>query len=58
MNLNHCGGTFPDALMKLTGKASDHMNYKKSKMARQLRREKQRSLTKRRQLKSCARGFG
>ena len=58
MNPNHCGGTFPDALMKLTGKASDHMIYKKGTPVRQIKRQKKRASLKRRQVKSPATGFG
>ena len=55
-NVNRSGGTFSDELMKLGG--SDHMIYKKANVARQLKRHRERSLAKRRQLKPQTRGFG
>jgi hypothetical protein len=56
LNVNHSGGTFSDALMKLGG--SDHMIYKKGTPVRQIKRQKKRASLKRRQVKSPATGFG
>ena len=55
-NVNHSGGTFSDELMKLGG--SDHMIFKKGTPVRQLKRQKERALAKRLQLKFQAKGFG
>ena len=56
LNVNHSGGTFSDALMKLGG--SGHMIYKKGTPIRQIKRQKKRASLKRHQIKSFATGFG
>ena len=56
LNVNHSGGTFSDALMKLGGSAD--MIYKKGTPVRQIKRQKKRASLRRRQVKYPATGFG